>query len=55
VTPKLHVPEAVNAGGEGGSDTDGPSGNAKRLSHVDGYFEARSMNMSGYVAEGLRY
>jgi hypothetical protein len=28
--------EAVNAGGEGGSDTDGPSGNAKRLGHVVG-------------------
>jgi hypothetical protein len=36
MTPELHVPEVVNAGGEGGGDTDSPSGNAKRLGHVVG-------------------
>jgi hypothetical protein len=33
---RVVIPEAVNAGGEGGSDTDGPGGNAERLGHVVG-------------------
>jgi hypothetical protein len=34
---RVVIPEAVNAGGEGGSDADGPSSNTKRLGHVVGW------------------